>query len=408
MTMEIKKGIINIDDYDYVLPGDRIAQYPVAVRDASKLLVYRNGNIRSDTFRNLSEYLPPHSLLVFNNTRVIRARLLFTKNTGSNIEILLLEPSAPADYEEIFASHNNVEWKCIIGNLKKWKKGDLSMTFLTNGREYKMTASREGQAGEAWLVRFRWHPSDISFAEVIGCAGHIPLPPYVNRKDEDTDYIRYQTVFGKIDGSVAAPTAGLHFTENVFADILNKGIRTTEITLHVGAGTFKPLKSKDIRDHVMHREHFSVSRDTLEMLLSFHDRIIAVGTTSVRTLESIFWLGTKSLHSPLSEELDLLTGQWEPYHTQSEIQVQDALDSLLIRMKAQGTDIIHASTEVMIIPGYRFRMIRGMITNFHQPGSTLLLLVSAWVGDNWKKIYDFALANDYRFLSYGDSSILIK
>ncbi|HOB83479.1 MAG TPA: S-adenosylmethionine:tRNA ribosyltransferase-isomerase [Bacteroidales bacterium] len=406
--MEIKTEILNIDDYDYVLPGDRIAQYPVAVRDLSKLLVYRNGSISSDTFRNITEYLPSGSLMVFNNTRVIRARLLFEKNTGSIIEILLLEPSAPSGYEEIFASHGNVEWKCIIGNLKKWKKGELSLTFLTNGREYKLTASREGQSGEAWLVRFRWHPSDISFAEVIGCAGHIPLPPYVNRKDEDTDYIRYQTVFGKMDGSVAAPTAGLHFTENVFADILNKGIRTTEITLHVGAGTFKPVKSKDIRDHVMHREHFSVSRDTLEMLLSYHGRIIAVGTTTIRTLESIFWLGIRSLNSPLSGEIDLFTGQWEPYYTETERPVHEALDSLLKRMKAHGTDVIHASTEVMIIPGYRFRMIRGMVTNFHQPGSTLLLLVSAWVGNDWKKIYNFALANDYRFLSYGDSSILIK
>lgn len=282
------------------------------------------------------------------------------------------------------------------------------MIFKLNEKQYKLTAIKGDQAGEVWRIRFIWEPSDISFGEVIGSAGHIPLPPYLNRKDEETDYVRYQTVFGKIIGSVAAPTAGLHFTEKVFADILNKGIRTSEITLHVGAGTFKPIKSGDLRDHVMHCEHFSVSRETLETLLSDRNRIIAVGTTSVRTLESIYWLGVKSLQSSLIDDSDFFTGQWDPYNTATDWSVEEALSSLLNTMKRNGTDILHASTEIIIIPGYKFRMIRGMVTNFHQPGSTLLLLVSAWIGDDWKRIYDFALANNFRFLSYGDSSLLIK
>lgn len=401
-------GKINIDDYDYALPGDRIARYPTAVRDASRLLVYRKGTIENDVFSNITDHIQSDSLLVFNNTRVIRARLLFTKNSGSDIEILLIEPSDPVSYEETFASGSDVVWKCIIGNLKKWKKGALSLSFKSDEKQYKLTALRGDQAGEAWRVRFSWEPSDISFGEVIGCAGHIPLPPYLNRKDEETDYIRYQTVFGKINGSVAAPTAGLHFTEKVFADILNKGIRTAEITLHVGAGTFKPVRSNDIRDHVMHREYFSINRETIETLLSYSGRIIAVGTTSVRTLESIYWLGIKSLRSSLSEDFDFSAGQWDPYHTGMNTPLEEALGSLLKVMEKNGTDVLNASTEMIIIPGYKFRMIRGMVTNFHQPGSTLLLLVSAWIGDDWKRIYDFALANDYRFLSYGDSSLLIK
>ncbi len=399
---------INPEEYEYVLPEDRIARYPAAVRDASKLLVYRSGTIENDVFSNITDYIQSDSLLVFNNTRVIRARLLFTKDSGSDIEIFLIEPSDPVSYEETFASVRNVEWKCLIGNLKKWKKGNLSLSFNFNEKHYELTALRRDQSGDAWRVRFSWQPSDISFGEVIGCAGHIPLPPYLNRKDEETDYIRYQTVFGKINGSVAAPTAGLHFTEKVFADILNKGIRTDEITLHVGAGTFKPVRTNDIRDHVMHCEHFSVSRETIETLLSYSGRIIAVGTTSVRTLESIYWLGIKSLRSSLSDDLGFITRQWDPYHTATDFSAEEALESLLKTMKKNRTYIINASTEIIIIPGYKFRMIRGMITNFHQPGSTLLLLVSAWIGDDWKKIYDFALANDYRFLSYGDSSLLIK
>lgn len=399
---------INIEDYDYFLPGDRIAQYPVKERDKSRLLVYRNGAIETAVFSSIPYHLPSDSLIVFNNTSVIRARLLFAKNTGSIIEILLLEPSDPGNYEQTFASRNPVEWKCIIGNLKKWKKGLLSFSFKINGNLYELMALRTGRAGEASIVRFSWEPDDINFIEVIGSAGHIPLPPYVNRDDEEDDYIRYQTVYGKISGSVAAPTAGLHFTEKVLADILNKGIRTSEITLHVGAGTFQPVRSRNIRDHAMHCEHFSVSRETIRDLLSFQGRIIAVGTTTVRTLESLYWLGIKTLSYPYSADTGFFTGQWEPYQGGDDISVQESLASLLKTMEKNEIAVLHASTEIMIIPGYKFRMIKGIVTNFHQPVSTLLLLISAWIGDEWKKVYSFALENGFRFLSYGDCSLLIK
>ena len=404
------QNIINIDEYDYDLPEERIAQYPQTERDGSRLLVYRQGSISEDIFRNITEHLPASSLLVFNNTRVIRARLLFTKQSGSNIEVLLLEPLNPSDYSRNFASEKPVEWKCMIGNLKKWKEGPLSLSFEVNKKQYKLIAIREGPAGEAWRVKFCWEPGEISFAGVINSAGHIPLPPYVNREDEEIDNIRYQTVYGKISGSVASPTAGLHFTEKVLYDILNKGIDTTEITLHVGAGTFQPVRSNNLSDHVMHCEHYAVTRNTIENLLSNQGRIIAVGTTSVRTLESMYWLGRKLILEPDNEEKQLHTGQWEPYQPgrAGETSVRESFESLLRKMDKNGTENIIASTSLMIIPGYDFRIINAMITNFHQPRSTLLLLVSAWTGKNWKKIYDFAMHHNFRFLSYGDSSLLIK
>ncbi|HBE40054.1 MAG TPA: S-adenosylmethionine tRNA ribosyltransferase [Bacteroidales bacterium] len=399
---------LNINNYDYDLPAERIAQYPARERDRSKLLIYRTGNIKTDIFRNISEYLPPDSLLVFNNTRVIRARLLFTKPTGSIIEILLLEPLSPSDYTHTFASVNPVEWKCMIGNLKKWKKGTITLLFKINEREYELLAEKAGPADEGLRVRFSWDPEDISFAEVLGSAGHIPLPPYVNREDEEIDNIRYQTVYGRIRGSVAAPTAGLHFTDHIINDILNKGIKRTEITLHVGAGTFQPVRTNDITDHVMHCEHFSVSYQTIETLLSYHNRIIAVGTTSVRTLESIYWLGRKVMKQRDYDDV-FFTEQWEPYHyCGREISVKESLEALLKIIENKGTGYLTGSTGIIIIPGYKFRMINGMITNFHQPRSTLLLLVSAWVGDDWRKLYYFAINRGFRFLSYGDSSLLIK
>ncbi len=404
------QNIINIDEYDYDLPEKRIAQYPLTERDGSRLLVYRKGKISEDIFRNITGYLPASSLLVFNNTRVIKARLLFTKQTGSNIEILLLEPLEPSDYSCNFASEKHVEWKCMIGNLKKWKEGPLTLSFEVNKKQYKLFATREGRCGEAWRVKLCWEPGEISFARVINSAGHLPLPPYVNREDEEIDNIRYQTVYGKISGSVASPTAGLHFTKNVLCDIINIGIDSTEITLHVGAGTFQPVRTNNISDHVMHCEHYTVTRNTIEKILSNTDNIIAVGTTSVRTLESLYWSGRKLILYPDTEKKQFHTRQWEPYqvgHTE-EISVQESLESLLREMDKRGTENIIASTELMIIPGYDFRIINGMITNFHQPRSTLLLLVSAWTGKNWKKIYDFAVHNNFRFLSYGDSSLLIK
>lgn len=398
----------DINDYDYFLPEDRIAQYPVEERDKSKLLIYRKGIISEDIFRNISEYLRPDTLLVFNNTRVISARLLFRKETGSKIEVLLLEPLNPPDYGRVFSSKVTVQWKCMIGNLKKWKKGTLSLGFSLNNRSYRLMAEKTEPAGKDWGVRFSWEPADICFAEVISSAGHIPLPPYVNREDEEIDKVRYQTVYGRVNGSVASPTAGLHFTENVINEILYKGIKRDEITLHVGAGTFQPVKSDNIENHVMHCEHFSVSGATIENLLSFEDRIIAVGTTSVRTLESLYWLGIKTLKKKFEVSEDFYLKQWEPYQCSDEIPVKDSLSALLNTIEKKGTGILNASTELMIIPGYKFRLVKGMITNFHQPRSTLLLLVSAFIGEDWKQVYDFAAEHRFRFLSYGDSSLLIK
>jgi S-adenosylmethionine:tRNA ribosyltransferase-isomerase len=397
---------INIDDYNYELPDDRIAKHPAAQRDSSKLLLYINGHIAEDKFNNISEYLPKGSLLVFNNTRVIRARLLFRKSTGAAIEVFCIEPVSPTDYQQSFSAAKEVEWKCIIGNLKKWKEGTITTHFDFKGRKYELTAEKISPAGEAWRIRFSWNPSELTFGEVIEGAGLIPLPPYLNRKDEAEDYIRYQTVYAKVKGSVAAPTAGLHFTEKVFSDLKNKFISRSEITLHVGAGTFKPVKAGDITEHEMHCEHYFVKAETLEELIKYKDRIIAVGTTSVRTLESLYWLGVRIIEGESVSE-GLFTSQWEYYRHDTGIKLEDSFEALLRFMKAQNTSILNASTKIMILPSYRFRVIKGMITNFHQPKSTLLLLVAAWTGNSWKEIYEFAMHNNFRFLSYGDSCLLL-
>lgn len=398
---------INIEDYRYDLPEERIAQYPVSERDRSKLLLYQNGNISEDVFRNIAGYLPSDSLLVFNNTKVIRARLLFRKETGAAIEIFCLEPLVPADYEQSFGSAEPVEWKCIIGNLKKWKSGMLSSKFSHKGKEFELEASKIKPEGGAWRIRFSWNNEKITFSEVTESAGHIPLPPYVKREDEQEDNIRYQTVYSKIKGSVAAPTAGLHFTDNVLSAINNKGIRRVDLTLHIGAGTFKPVKTNDISKHEMHCEHFIIKEELIETLLSLQGKIIAVGTTSVRTLESLYWLGVK-LRNNTGRNIKFNIDQWEPYKEQREISVGESFKTLLAEIKRGGNGFLHGSTTMMIIPGYRFRIINGMITNFHQPGSTLLLLVSAYIGEDWQKIYRYALYNRFRFLSFGDSSLLIK
>jgi S-adenosylmethionine:tRNA ribosyltransferase-isomerase len=398
---------IQISDYDYELPEERIAQYPVKERDQSKLLLYSKGTVTKDVFCNIDKYLSQESLLVFNNTRVIRARLLFTKNTGAKIEILCLEPVKPVDYQKSFSSVLPVEWKCIIGNLKKWKQGILSSVVPINGNSLTLHAERIHSEGDYCIVRFNWNNEGLSFGEVIEAAGHIPLPPYVNRKDEESDIIRYQTVYSKIKGSVAAPTAGLHFTDDVLKKITNKGIQTAEITLHVGAGTFQPVKANNISSHEMHCEHFFYSLETLEKILDNKERIIAVGTTSVRTLESIYWLGVRVILNSNIMENDLFIEQWEPYSEKPDIKVEESLTALINYMKKVKAVMLRSSTSMIIVPGYKFRMIKGMITNFHQPKSTLLLLVSAWVGNDWKKIYNYAFENDFRFLSYGDSSLLL-
>ncbi|MCU0455847.1 MAG: S-adenosylmethionine:tRNA ribosyltransferase-isomerase [Bacteroidales bacterium] len=396
---------IDIADYYYELPGERIAQFPAVQRDASKLLLYNKGSIREDVFRNIAEYINPGSLLVFNDTRVIRARILFRKETGSEIEIFCLEPLAPADYERSFGSTDPVEWKCLIGNLKKWKTGSIETSFPSGGQSVCLRAEKICPEGDAWRIRFSWN-NEMSFSEMTEAAGHIPLPPYLKRDDAAEDNIRYQTVYSTVNGSVAAPTAGLHFTDEVLASINYKGIGSAKLTLHIGAGTFRPVKKEGIEKHEMHCEHFFVTRELLEKLISFGDRIIAVGTTSVRTLESLYWLGASISTKPGSYP-DLRLGQWDPYSIKGEISLKDSFSTLLGRMNAEGSRFLHGSTTLMIVPGYRFKVINGMITNFHQPGSTLLLLVAAFAGSEWKEIYKYALGNGFRFLSYGDSSFLI-
>jgi S-adenosylmethionine:tRNA ribosyltransferase-isomerase len=400
-------GEIRIADYNYLLPDDRIARFPAELRDRSKLLVYRAKSISEDSFFNLSDHIDEKSLMVFNNTRVIHARLEFRQETGSRIEVLCLEPSLPAGYPEMFQRKNDCEWLCMVGNLKKWKKGALQLRFFTGGTETILTAEKLQNSESTTLVRFVWD-NDMTFGELIESAGIIPLPPYIDRKAIPEDKIRYQTVYSIIEGSVAAPTAGLHFTEAVFDSLKKKDIDKVFITLHVGAGTFKPIKSETIYDHEMHNEHFMIYSSDLEKIINKKGMLIAVGTTSVRTLESLYWLGVKTLGDPDIKPQDLVLDQWESYRNKGDVQGEVALESLCKWMKQNHLSVLNSSTRIIIIPGYKFRLVEAIITNFHQPGSTLLLLVSAWAGDDWKKIYRYAMDNDFRFLSYGDSSILYK
>jgi S-adenosylmethionine:tRNA ribosyltransferase-isomerase len=405
---EVNIEKIDIRDYNYALPPERIAQYPAAERDLSKLLVYRGNKISNDVFRNIHNYIPENSLMVFNNTRVIRARLLFRKESGALIEIFCLEPLEPSGYEQSFGAMHPVEWKCIVGNLKKWKRGSLSRFFLTGDTQHILTAEKIKAEEDAWRIRFSWDDTALSFAEVMEYAGILPLPPYVNREAEPDDLDRYQTIYSRIDGSVAAPTAGLHFTGETVEKLKAGGTGMAEITLHVGAGTFKPVKTGNILDHRMHTEHFAVTRGTVEILRKYAGKIIAIGTTSVRTLESLYWLGARISKIRMLTDSKLNLGQWEPYEINSDLSASESMEIILDYMKSASMDILRAETDIMIVPGYEFRMTGGMLTNFHQPCSTLLLLISAWTGNYWKEIYDYALKNDFRFLSYGDSSLLIR
>jgi S-adenosylmethionine:tRNA ribosyltransferase-isomerase len=407
-TKKLNINDIDLKEYDYNLPPGRIAQYPASERDLSQLLIYKENTISKDIFRNIDHHIPPDSLLVFNNTRVIRARILFRKETGAVIEVLCLEPLNPVEYEISFSSAEPVEWKCIVGNLKKWKSGIIKTSYILSGKCYELVAQRVKQEGDAWRVRFEWGSEGTSFGEVIELAGKLPLPPYLEREAEPEDMNRYQTVYSRIRGSVAAPTAGLHFTDHMIESLKSSGIHSTEVTLHVGAGTFKPIKTKSISDHEMHIEHFSVSREAVEMLQEYEGRIIPVGTTGVRTIESLYWLGVKLKNKPPDPSEELSLGQWEAYESVSDIPVCEAIEAILKYMKDNRLQVLHASTGIIIIPGYEFRMMKGIITNFHQPMSTLLLLISAWVRESWKDIYRYALENDFRFLSYGDCSLLFR
>jgi S-adenosylmethionine:tRNA ribosyltransferase-isomerase len=397
-----------ISNYDYDLPGERIAQYPLNRRDGSKLLIYNKGKISEDHFFNLQKYIPPDSLLVFNNTRVIRARLIFHKDSGARIEIFCLEPLDPFDYAIALGSKEPVEWKCIIGNIKKWKGGILQARINMNNESCVLSAERIRKESDAWRIRFSWDLIKLTFADVIESAGHTPLPPYIKREDEKEDAARYQTIYSLIEGSVAAPTAGLHFTKKVLKSLLQKGISFADLTLHVGAGTFQPVLSDTIENHNMHSERFSITAESVRSVFGNIGKIIAVGTTSVRTLESLYWLGIRLSRNPDTDPDNLSVDQWEPYDNQQETQGPEAIGYLLSWMQRKNLGSIHASTKIIIVPGYQFRVISGMVTNFHLPKSTLLLLVSAWTGDSWKKIYSYAMNHNFRFLSYGDSSLLFK
>ena len=398
---------IQISDYNYPLPDERIAKFPLAERDHSKLLVYRHGEVSEDTFYNLPGYLPKGALMVFNNTKVIQARMHFRKETGALIEVFLLEPANPTDYELMFQTTGHCSWLCMIGNLKKWKEGTLKREFDVKGKHLTLSATRIKEEHTSHWVDFDWDNPDVSFAEILDAVGELPIPPYLNRETQESDKKTYQTVYSKIKGSVAAPTAGLHFTERVLADLDAHGIDREELTLHVGAGTFKPVKSKEIEGHEMHTEYISVHRQTLEKLIAHEGRAIAVGTTSVRTLESLYYMGAKLAEHPDATEEELHVNQWEPYDTHPTLTAVEAIRNVLNYLERNHLNALHSSTQIIIAPGYEYKIVKMLVTNFHQPQSTLLLLVSAFLHGDWRKVYDYALAHDFRFLSYGDSSLLI-
>ena len=389
---------IYIADYNYPLPDERIAKYPLAERDHSKLLVYRDGKVSEDRFYHIGDHIAPHSLLVYNNTRVIQARLEFHKSSGARIEVFCLEPIAPHDYQLSLGSTTGCTWKCMVGNAKKFNVESLELRVERLG--VTLRVSKGEQRGNTYEVHFSWDNEKVSFAEILDAVGELPIPPYLNRKTEESDKRTYQTVYSRIKGSVAAPTAGLHFTERVLDDIRSRGIETEELTLHVGAGTFLPVKTADANEHTMHTEIIAVPKKAIEHIISKLGHIVAVGTTSMRTLESLYFIGCHPDQPTV--------GQFEPYKNKFTLSVKDSLQAIVDYLEATGQETLHAKTQIMIKPGYEFRVVDQLITNFHQPQSTLLLLVSAFVKGDWKTIYDYALSHDFRFLSYGDSSILTR
>ena len=414
---------IKISDYNYDLPDERIAKFPIAQRDHSKLLVYKHGEVSDDVFHHLPTYLPQGALMIFNNTKVIQARLHFRKETGALIEVFLMEPAEPTDYELMFQTTGHCSWLCMIGNLKKWKEGSLKRDFEIKGNKLTLSATmRRGDAlgseaqkmvakggGTNYWVDFDWDNDKVSFAEILEAVGELPIPPYLNRKTEESDKTTYQTVYSKIKGSVAAPTAGLHFTDAVLKDLDAHGIDREEVTLHVGAGTFKPVKSLEIEGHQMHTEYIVVHRRSLEKLIKHECRVIAVGTTSVRTIESLYYMGVHLLKHPEANEEDLHVKQWDPYELSEDGNLVDgitpmqAIQAIIDYLDRNGLEALHSSTQIIIAPGYQYKIVKMLVTNFHQPQSTLLLLVSAFLKGDWRKIYDYALSHDFRFLSYGDS-----
>ena len=399
---------IHISDYNYPLPEERIAKFPLPVRDQSKLLVYRNGAISETQFTSLPDYIEPGMLMIFNNTKVIQARLHFRKETGALIEIFCLEPIQPNDYALNFQQTEHAAWLCMIGNLKKWKEGPLTRRMNVKGQEITLTATRGEAQGTSHWVDFTWNNPQVTFADILEMFGELPIPPYLNRETQESDKETYQTVYSKIKGSVAAPTAGLHFTQRVLDALKAKGVDLEEVTLHVGAGTFKPVKSEEIAGHEMHTEYISVSKDTIRKLIAHEGKAVAVGTTSVRTLESLYYIGVTISQNPDANESELHVQQWQPYDTHPTLTTVEALRFILDYMERHQLDALHTSTQIIIAPGYEYKIVKRMVTNFHQPQSTLLLLVSAFVKGDWHRIYDYALSHDFRFLSYGDSSLLIN
>ena len=407
--MKQHPGDLEIASYDYPLTEDRIAKYPLEQRDHSKLLIYKEDEIRESAFKNISQELPENALLLFNETKVIQARLQFFKDTGAKIEIFCLEPLAPtSEIQMAFEQKSAVVWKCFIGNSKKWKSGKLTKKLSIEGLEVEFYAEKKGMDGEAHLVAFSWEPNHLVFSSLLSHSGLVPLPPYLNREAEKDDKDRYQTIYAKQDGSVAAPTAGLHFTDEVFDSLESININIEKVTLHVGAGTFKPVSSDQIGDHEMHTEKITISKSTIENLLDKKkDKIIVVGTTTMRTLESLYWYGVKL---KVDENALFKIDQWDPYQEKYQINdcLEDVLRVILGHMNKYELEVIQGETQLMIAPGYDFKVADILITNFHQPKSTLLLLVSAFLDGNWENVYDYAINNDFRFLSYGDSCLLFK
>lgn len=395
--MDYKK--ININDFNYFLEDSKIAKYPISNREESKLLVFNKGKISTDKFINVDNYLNEKGLLILNNTKVIQARMIFNKETGAKIEIFCLEPHFPTDYQQIFETTQTCEWKCIIGNSKKWKSGKLINYIIINNLKIKLTAEKV----DGNIIKFEWD-NNISFAEILDLYGTTPIPPYLNRTAEDSDTLNYQTVYSEINGSVAAPTAGLHFTDKVFDKIKLKRISIDYITLHVGAGTFKPVQTDRIENHEMHTEHFFVNLETLKAILKNNCNVAATGTTTVRTIESLYIIGNKLLNN---SENPFYVKQWEAYENEYTIKPKKAIEAIIDYAQKNNLSEIIAKTDIMIVPSYKFRYVKKLITNFHQPKSTLLLLISAFIGEEWRNIYNYALKNNFRFLSYGDSSVLM-
>lgn len=394
---------INIQNYNYKLPEEKIAKYPLKNRENSKLLIYDKGEISHSNFNNILDYVNKNDFLVFNNTKVIQARLNFKKETGANIEVFCLEPIEPTDYSLIFQTTKSCKWKCIVGNLKKWKKGNISFNYTDSKTVTKINATKISSNDDSHTIEFTWDNPNLTFAEILEKNGQIPIPPYLKRKSEESDKTRYQTIYSKHKGSVAAPTAGLHFTEKTLSILKEKGTHLGNITLHVGAGTFKPVKTNSVLEHEMHTEHFSVTKEFIKNLINNLNQVIAVGTTTVRTLESLYFIGLKLF---LKKENPFHINQWEVYDLKKDISTKGALLKIIDFMENEKIEKIEASTQIIIVPGYIFNIVNKLITNFHQPKSTLLLLISAFIGQDWKNIYKYALENNFRFLSYGDSSIL--